>query len=178
MDEQKIASANYILGFYNEVTQLNNNYAIFLNLMIEIEKTTGQDLSGLTEIHKEALLKVIQTVRFNIHKTFIYYKALKPSMRGLNNISTKWINSVTAYLSEKLPKEKTIEIKKIAMQMIQEKKQMPDIENIYDKLKGQLIIDKETSQQYVEAINSIIVNEVMRDLLRSGQDIINEIYAT
>lgn len=50
------------------------------------------------------------------------------------------------------------------------------IEEIYKKLRDVLIINRHDLEKYVIAINQVLVNNVMKSLLESSQDIVENIY--
>lgn len=73
--EQQTAGASYILSFYTEVAGLTHNYAIYLNLLHDIEHKHGQNFNNdnIDDVKKVELEQTIQTLRYSINKVKIQY---------------------------------------------------------------------------------------------------------
>jgi hypothetical protein len=52
----------------------------------------------------------------------------------------------------------------------------PDIDQYYSKVKNTYVIKTEDLEKFVVAVNALLVNDVVKDLLVSSHDIVNEIY--
>jgi len=85
MDEKKTAGASYILTFYQNVNVMTNDYATYLNLMLELEHRY-KDLDKLQEHEREIMNKTLQIIRHNAHKTYIQYTTI---IKNLKNTSDK-----------------------------------------------------------------------------------------
>ena len=51
-------------------------------------------------------------------------------------------------------------------------------EDSYKELKEEFMINRETLEKYVLSINKIFLNDVIKDLLKTSQDLVDEIYST
>lgn len=51
-----------------------------------------------------------------------------------------------------------------------------DIINLYNTIKYQFMISRHDLEKYVTAINAVLVQEVIRNLLETSQDLIKDIY--
>lgn len=56
------------------------------------------------------------------------------------------------------------------------KQQNKEIKPVYDKLKTEFIITRETIESFVIKMNEILVTEIIQSLLENSQEIINNIY--
>jgi len=71
--EKEIAGASYVLTFYRDVQELNNNYVQYCNLLIELEAKEHIKM-GIEE--RQILIQAVQVLRENIQKSYIEYTAL------------------------------------------------------------------------------------------------------
>lgn len=55
-------------------------------------------------------------------------------------------------------------------------KPLKEITDLYSKIKTQFMINRETLEKFVTSINSVLVNEVIKNLLETSQDLIKDIY--
>lgn len=51
-----------------------------------------------------------------------------------------------------------------------------DINDAYEKIKTQFIIDKDVLEKFVISLNQILVSEIIQNLLETSQDLLNNIY--
>lgn len=56
------------------------------------------------------------------------------------------------------------------------KKVNSDVEKQYKNIKEKFVIDRSELEKYVTAINSVLIEEVIKNLLESSQDLIKELY--
>jgi len=85
--EKKAVGISYLYSFYMEVQNLINNYAQYLNLMIEIESKypSAQELQKADEEHKNIVNQWLQNVRIYISTTYIKYKTLSSVLKLKDN---------------------------------------------------------------------------------------------
>ena len=139
VNEKEIAGASYIIGFYKEVQALTHNYAAYLNLMLEVRNKFGEEPKKLPPEVQNNVTISVQTVRLNVHKTYIMYESIQ------QNLGKKG-------------------------------KKKEDLKNAYSVLKDDFILKMENLEKYVISINSILVEDIIQNLLRSSQDLVKEVY--
>ena len=141
-NESKAASAQYILGFYQQVDSLTTWQCQYMGLLIELEKQYGtSDISKLEDAHKNALMQFVQSLRHQVNKSYIQFSSMALILKDLD------------------PELKT------------------KIDASYRVLATQFILDRVASQEYTILMNSVIVQNVVRELLVTSQDILNQMYA-
>lgn len=52
----------------------------------------------------------------------------------------------------------------------------PDITIIYEKIRDQFVISRENSEKFIVAINKALISKVMRELLETSKDFMQEVY--
>lgn len=148
LDEKKLAAASYIISFYNETITLLNNYAQFLNIMLELEgrykNIPAEEIyTKLQEEERRALIMVIQLIRQSATVVYIQYKVI--------------IDSVEKTKDKDLDKE---------------------IEETYIILRDNFVFTRLDIERFTISINKFLVKGIINELLVSSQDIINQIYTT
>ena len=81
MDEKRIAGANYIISFFNDIESLNQAFAAYTNVNLELVARVGKDKleSGqvakgtLQQGDKDVIIQSVQTTRYWVHKIYIQY---------------------------------------------------------------------------------------------------------
>jgi hypothetical protein len=86
MNEKQIASANYVVSFYNEIQLLIHNYAIYLNLMLETKNkynasTEDEEKLKINSVDKQQIIDTSQQLRYSIHKVYILVSSLLSSLK-------------------------------------------------------------------------------------------------
>lgn len=146
-EERKLAGANYIVNFFNEIQQLNHHYAQYCNLMLELKNTYGEkaDKAKFQESDRQALKNMLQTLRYYSHKIMIQYQSI----------------------FKVLPNSDVEDIKK--------NKKDP-LTDAYGKIKTDFVIGQKDIEKFVVSINSTLVEGIIKDLLVTSQDIYGQIY--
>jgi len=80
--EESKAAASYMMTFHEDIQTLNHNFAIYQNLLLELEATKGKDFEAgtLEDNEYQALLNTVQNARFSVTKTFVASQAMKPKL--------------------------------------------------------------------------------------------------
>jgi len=145
MSDEKLAGANYIITFYQEVQALTQTFAQYLNLVTELKlkygKETDDNDEKLPDEEKQTYERAIQLLRYSAIKTNVYYKAI---IAATNITEDK--EATKAY------KELFEQEKEIALQ-------------------------KEKLETYVIQMNKVLLSNVIKDLLKSSQDLASAIYS-
>jgi hypothetical protein len=144
LNEQRSTAASFIINFFNVVSQLKSNYAMYVNIVIGLEnKYSNSELMGkMADDEKGEFITQTQNLRYFIIMSYTDYKSLLP-------YATK-----EGYIEDK------------------------DITETIGDLKSKLTIDRELVGRYVTGINKFLLSNVIKKLLESSQDIINDLYST
>jgi hypothetical protein len=146
--EEDIAGSSYILSFMNDIENLTNSYAGYLNVLVRIQdryhmkdpnkkkEATGEN--NLEQEDEDAILAVAETLRVWI--TRCYVKA--------------------STLQDKIPEMK---------------KGLGDIKGLYEKAISSSVIEKEVAENFVLMINKMFVGGILKSLLLKSQDIYREV---
>lgn len=138
-DEKQVAAASYILTFYKEVQALTHNYALYNNLILELEAKYGDGfIKKITDEEKENTRVFLQQVRYNSHKCYIQYKSI--------------------LIGSKINENK-------------------DITKLYTKLNTSYEILRADLQLFVIALNSVLITDVITDLLESSQNLVDNVFS-
>jgi hypothetical protein len=148
--EEEIAASSYIISFYNDIENLTNSYAGYLNVLVRIQDRYGlkekadskpdakdHSLKKLEPEDERALLEVAEGIRVWIARCFV-------------KLST---------LQDKIPEMK---------------KNAPEIKTLYEKAISSSVISKEIAEAFVLQINKVFVSGVLKDLLVKSKDIYKE----
>lgn len=102
--DKKVVAASYIFSFYQDIEFLNNDYAHYLNLMLEFENRypNKEKIEGANQDDKQTINKYCQQVRYQVHKVFIKYQSIIPALKigsdkDLEN-SYKQLTSMEGYI--------------------------------------------------------------------------------
>lgn len=100
MNERKVAGANYIISFFNEVQQLNQFYSLYHNLILQLKTKYGKDnLEELEDIDNQQLHNAGQNVRHYCNKVYILYYAIASKANlNLNKIEALYNAAVNDYV--------------------------------------------------------------------------------
>lgn len=144
--EEEIASSSYILSFYNDIENLTNSYAGYLNVLVRIqdkynlkdkkldEKEIRRDVRKIETEDEKALLEQAEAIRAWIARCYIKMTTLQ----------------------EKIPEMK---------------KDHEEIKKLYESAIKASVIEKEVAEGFVLKINQVFVAGVLRDLLVKSKDI-------
>lgn len=147
--DEDIASSSYILSFYNDIENLTNSYATYLNVLVKLKDRYNLDKNGITEKEKRqqtkrieeedeaALLEVAEGIRVWIARCYVKLTTLK----------------------NKIPEMKANEKK---------------IHKLYEDAISNSVIKKETVEDFVLEINQLFVEGVLKNLLLKSKDIYRE----
>jgi len=148
--EEQIAGSSYILNFLNDVENLTNTYATYLNVMVRMqdkyklgkkEKDEGSERKKTLQIEQEderAILEVNESIRIWIARCYIKAKTLEV----------------------KIP-EMVASVKKLNKH--------------YELAISSSMIEKEVVEGFVMDINAIFMQGILKDLLIRAQDVYEEV---
>lgn len=87
MNENKQVAANYVINFYNDIVQLNNFVAMYINLKAELKHkyATEENLKQMSDDDKNNFNTAMQNIRFHVSRVYIQYQSLFKN----NKIKTK-----------------------------------------------------------------------------------------
>lgn len=153
IDESKQAGASYVLGFYNNVNQLNDFYARYINVLAELKgqipKNKEQQEAGLIsyldEAQKLELKTALQYLRYAATQTYTNYLTINMS----------------------LPVRQEIELddKKV------------NLSSLYNSIKDEYVIKQEVAEKYVLSMNTFLMKGIIKQLLETGSQLITDLYA-
>lgn len=118
--EDQLTGAHYIIQFYNQVMQINHQYALYLNLMTELEYKYGKDegLKRMNDGEKETLASIVQMIRYHSHQIYLQYYAIKDLLKeaGRINLQEKYLKIKNDFIIDRNNLEEfTIVINKIVV---------------------------------------------------------------
>lgn len=76
ISEERTAAASFILGFYEVVVMLKQNYANYCNILEELNYRHQSDISQLDEADTKNLKQVIANTKFYIQQTVLDYTTI------------------------------------------------------------------------------------------------------
>jgi len=88
MNEIKVAGASYISSFFQEVTFLNHNFAVYINANLELANKCGNDkekVKHVAQIELQNINNAIQLMRVSIIKTYLGYKTIGKNVKFQEN---------------------------------------------------------------------------------------------
>lgn len=146
MKESQQAGANYIITFFNDIQLLNHTYSQYINLIMELENKYSDE-------------DVYKTMEENEKQN------LNQLVQTLRHYCHKvFIQFKSIYAAVESPDEllnkKNDELKTI----------------YYEKVRKNYIIKSADIEEFIVNINSVLVTDLIKNLLRTSQDIITEIY--
>ena len=146
--EEDVAGASYILSFMNDIENLTNSYAGYLNVLVRIQDRYGmkdkdkkKEVQGENKLEAEdenAILSVAESLRVWIARCYVKASTLQ----------------------EKIPEMK---------------KGLEGIKGLYEKAISSSVIEKEVAESFVLQINKMFVGGVLRGLLLKSQDIYRDV---
>jgi len=90
LNEKKQAASSYIITFYNNVIQLTSDFAIYSNLLLEIESRYAEvDLQKMEEQDKQTLLNTVQNIRYNAQMNYIQYQVMSEEVENIQKPEEK-----------------------------------------------------------------------------------------
>lgn len=100
IEEKKIAAAQYIITFYNEIKQLTMQEAYYINLMLEYEtKYKTLDMEKITDEERKVIIAASQQVRLAVNTTYMSYYSLQEKLKlPLNKEMEALYNSINKTL--------------------------------------------------------------------------------
>lgn len=148
VSDEDIAASSYILSFYNDIENLTNSYAGYLNVLVRIKdryklekeidpKAVEKKIIKLEPEDEQALLEVAEGIRVWIARSYIKMETLQ----------------------DKIPEMK---------------KGIKDIKELYEKAISSSVIKKEVVENFVLKINKVFVSGVLTDLLIKSKDVYKE----
>jgi len=152
IDESKQAGASYILNFYNNVNQMNDFYARYVNILAELNASIpkNKDQENLTAVIDEAqklqLREAVQYLRYAATQTYTGYLTINfnlPTSQEIKDQEGKVIN----------------------------------IDSLYNSIKREYVIKQETAEKYVIAMNSFLMKGIIKELLETGSQLITALYS-
>ena len=81
LTEQRQTAANYVLQFFNETTLITHHYAVYLNLLVELEAKHGNisQADSLSDDERAAIIQQLQNLRYHSHIAYIQVKTILKS---------------------------------------------------------------------------------------------------
>lgn len=137
IDEERIASASYVLNFYQDVSFLTHHYCNYENILTELELEIGSGFDKLEVEQKDLLKNYCSTLRYYARATYIRYMSI---MAGINS----------------KPDEHVREMLEI--------------------INSNYIIERKHIEEFVLAMNRIIIDTVIKSLLENSNNIVNQLY--
>lgn len=85
--EQQVAGAGYVLSFFNDIEQLSNYYAQYINTVLSFERKypNNKALEGMSEEDRQALIATVQGLRTWIIRCFVKAQALKEKVENFTS---------------------------------------------------------------------------------------------
>lgn len=147
--EEKTSAASYILQFYSDVGQLTHYFSQYINIIIELERMTGSspEETNVQEAHKQTLIQTVQNLRYYAHNVYIRYSSIFKALEEAKKEGKNKKNKTTNPLKQP-----------------------------YENLEKQFIIQRKEAEKFVLAANEVLIDAVMKDLLKTSQDLIDSIY--
>ncbi|MFW6121190.1 MAG: hypothetical protein ACOC80_09880, partial [Petrotogales bacterium] len=148
VSDEEIAGSSYILTFLNDVENLTNAYATYLNVLVRmkdkyklderknLEETKRRKEVTLDKDDEEAVLTISEQLRLWIARCYIKTAALKEKMDIETDIN--------------------------------------EIKKLYEAAIKTSVIEKEIAEKFVLKINDIFIEGVLKDLLVRSKDIYSE----
>jgi predicted phage-related endonuclease len=146
VSEEEFASSSYILSFYNDIENLTNSYASYLNVLVRIQdryklkekkadqKEIDKEIRKMEPEDEKALLEVAEGIRVWIARCYVKLETLQ----------------------EKIPEMK---------------KGNKELKDLYEKAIRHSVIEKEVVEGFVLKINKVFVEGVLKDLLVKSKDL-------
>jgi len=153
--DERNTGAHFIYNFYQEVANLTHTESQFQNVMVEVSYKCAfsEDKSGAAG--KSQVIDLPQADKDIL-------------MQAIQNMRYHVVRTQRLYKSI-LPQLKKKENTKIS-------KLDKSIDEAYNNIMSDFVINRRDSEKYVIAMNQVIVNTVMRDLLTTSQDIMAQLY--
>lgn len=107
--EQQVAGAGYVLSFFNDVEQLSNYYAQYINTILSFERKypDSKALENMSEEDRQTLINVVQGLRTWIIRCFVKAQALKEKVE--NFTSDEFEESYRKVTGEFIPEKEVVE---------------------------------------------------------------------
>lgn len=148
--EERASAANYIITFYNEVSQLTGYYAQYFNLLMQVKEKYA-DISKMDEQEKAVLITAVQNIRYHTQTVYIQYKCIAENL----NIDAK---------------EEMIKVK------LKDGEKDLTLNDLYNLVRNVFIIKVEDLENFVTLLNKILVKNVMKNLLENSQNIVESVF--
>lgn len=114
MSQKTIMEGSYILAFYNNVGTLNNYYAQYQNLMLEIKYAYSNDTEvlkkseGIPQDQRDSIRQATQSLRIIAVQVYMQYESLKKQI-NITEQQDKEIQALYIDVTEKyIPESETI----------------------------------------------------------------------
>jgi predicted rRNA methylase YqxC with S4 and FtsJ domains len=90
VSDSKKAGATYIFRFYEQIQNLNHYQALYLNLLSELSYKYGKDPESIgdEEEAKNALLEMVQNLRYYVNLTYTTFSSLKRVLKTEKQLTT------------------------------------------------------------------------------------------
>lgn len=144
-EEQKIASASYIINFMGDVDSLTWEFSNYINILVQFQQKYPQTeidkgvVEELEEQDQMTIRDVIQRLRGELVKSYLRYNALVKEVPDME------------YKPEKNGKT---------------------LKQLYDSLVNNPILERSTLEEYCVALNNVFVSGVMSELLMKSNQIL------
>ena len=140
LSEQKQTAASYVLQFFNQITLVTHHYAVYLNLLAELEAKYGarMDTKDMAEEERLAIVEQLQNFRYHSHIAFIQFRTIVLSA-GKDFDTTK-------------------------------------VNESYKLVRDTFVITRDQAGNFLEALNEFLASTIMKELLKTSQDIVSSVY--
>jgi len=113
-EEEKIASASYVLTFLNDVELLLSYVANFINLLVQLKQKYPQEQleKGDIEIEQtdqQALLTTVNALRSLVFKTYVRFNALKKEIKEFKTYEKKIKEGYEKIIDAPIPLRQDVE---------------------------------------------------------------------
>lgn len=148
--EEQVAGASYVMNFLNDVENLTNTYATYLNVMVRI-----QDKYQLGKKEKEENKKKNKTVQLDNED--------EQAVLEVNEAIRVWI--ARCYV-----KANTLQVKIPEM-----KESVKKLKKNYESAISSSMIEKEVAEGFVMDINAVFMQGILKDILTRAQDVYEDV---
>lgn len=156
--EERAAAALTLINFANDIEQLVNAYATYLNVLIRIKDKYSLTFEAQKEGDKEVK-------RDNDDRLLRAFEGEDQQML-IQSADTFRLYVVRCYF----------DAKKLADKLPSIKKQIGKIEEEYKKIKRASVVESELLENYITIMSTAFTNDVIDDLIVRAQDVYKEVF--
>lgn len=90
--QEKIAAANYVLNFYQEVATLTSFYSQYENILLEIKAKYG-DEHPIPEEDKTYIVEICKNIRYYVRVCYIKHKSIVSKVKKQTDDETETLKN-------------------------------------------------------------------------------------